>query len=412
MESSTCFFVSPIGEEGSAERQAADEVFELIVEEACRTSSLAVVRADHIAAPGPITPQVLDLLISSDIVIADLTASNPNVMYELAIRHIANKPAIIIVSKTDSRIPFDIKDERTIYYDIQSTRSVNQCVNKLRKVIEFCLKKKDETFNWAPFHVAADFLKIRTATSEQVLPELRVALSALEAEVAQTRESLTRLDGRLAEPYTSARESIMTIGQAVRREVNAMGDGVERAIARAAELEALVHNEVAALERAHNDNEVRIRGLIEDLAIQRNSLVSQAEQLRNTITGIHLGLMQDIVSMSEQVTTSVNDAGQRVARTLAEKGEHITLALGRAGDTMIDAIGERGADLLEQLTRVGEEVARKFDGANIAEIKNLSASLDKLRSDIATLSKRLDNTRAAPTRAESHQVEAYPDFLK
>ena len=50
-----------------------------------------------------------------------------------------------------------------------------------------------------------------------------------------------------------------------------MGDGVERALARAAELEALVHNEVAALERAYNDNELRIRGLIEDLANQRDT---------------------------------------------------------------------------------------------------------------------------------------------
>jgi len=40
---------------------------------------------------------------------------------------------------------------------------------------------------------------------------------------------------RLAEPETVARESIVTVGQAIRREVAAMGDGVERALARAAE---------------------------------------------------------------------------------------------------------------------------------------------------------------------------------
>src|SRR5205807_2304605 len=82
-------------------------------------------------------------------------------------------------------------------------------------------------------------------------------------------------------------------------------------LARAAELEALVHNEVAALERAYNDNELRIRGLIEDLANQRDSLVGQAEQVRNAITGVHLGLTQDIASVSEMVAASVNDAAQR-----------------------------------------------------------------------------------------------------
>ncbi len=172
--------------------------------------------------------------------------------------------------------------------------------------------------------------------------------------------SMTEAAMRLAEPETIARESIVSVGQAIRREVAAMGDGVERALARAAELEALVHNEVAALERAYNDNELRIRGLIEDLANQRDSLVGQAEQVRNALTSVHLGLTQDIASVSEMVAASVNDAAQRVTRTLAEKGEHITLALGRAGDNMIDALGERGGDLLEQLNRTSDDVSARW----------------------------------------------------
>src|SRR6187549_3755181 len=101
-------------------------------------------------------------------------------------------------------------------------------------------------------------------------------------------ESMAEVAMRLAEPETAARESIVSVGQAIRREVAAMGDGVERALARAAELEALVHNEVSALERAYNDNEVRIRGLLQDLASQSDTMVTQAEQVRNAITGVHL----------------------------------------------------------------------------------------------------------------------------
>ena len=87
-----------------------------------------------------------------------------------------------------------------------------------------------------------------------------------------------------------------------------MGDGVERALARAAELEALVANEVSALERAYNDNEVRIRGLLETLAHQRDTLVGQAEQVRNAITGVHLDLSHDISSVSDHVADKVNDS--------------------------------------------------------------------------------------------------------
>ena len=144
--------------------------------------------------------------------------------------------------------------------------------------------------------------------------------------------SMTQVAMRLGEPDTIAGESVVSVGQAIRREVAAMGDGVERALARAAELEVLVHNEVAALERSYNDNELRIRGLIEDLATQREALVNQADQVRNALSNVHFGLTQDITSVSELVSGSVNDAAQRITRSLAEKGEHITLALGRAGD--------------------------------------------------------------------------------
>src|SRR6266436_3760957 len=197
-----------------------------------------------------------------------------------------------------------------------------------------------------------------------------VFLFALAHILRQARElrviarSMADVAVRFAEPEIIASESMVTVGQAIRREVAAMGDGVERALARAAELEGLVHNEVAALERAYNDNELRIRGLIEDLAHQRDALVSQAEQVRGAISGVNIGLTQDITSVSEMVAASVNDAAQRITRTLAEKGEHITLALGRAGDSMIDAIGDRGGDLLEQLTRTGEDVSHTLERAS------------------------------------------------
>src|SRR6266496_1743188 len=204
--------------------------------------------------------------------------------------------------------------------------------------------------------------------------------------------SMTVAAVRFAEPETIAKESIVSVGQAIRREVAAMGDGVERALARAAELEALVHNEVAALERAYNDNELRIRGLIEDLANQRDTMVTQAEQVRSAISGVHIGLTQDIASVSELVAASVTDAAQRITRSLAEKGEHITLALGRAGDSMIDAIGDRGGDLLEQLSRTGEEVSRTLDAANTRLISALNFKTDELTDKIVDIAGELSET--------------------
>jgi hypothetical protein len=174
-------------------------------------------------------------------------------------------------------------------------------------------------------------------------------------ELRAVSESMAGVAMRLAQPETAARESVMTVGQAIRREVAAMGDGVERALARAAELESLVHNEVSAIERAYNDNEVRIRDLLGELANQRETLVAQAEHVRSVIASVHLDLSHDITSVGDLVADKVNEVAQRVTRSLTEKGEHITLALGHAGDSMIDTLGERGSIILERLETTNEQ---------------------------------------------------------
>src|SRR5262245_51921256 len=80
-------------------------------------------------------------------------------------------------------------------------------------------------------------------------------------------ESMAEVAMRLAQPETIAHESIVTVGQAIRREVAAMGDGVERALARAAELEALVHNEVRSEE--HTSELQSLRHLVCRLLLEK-----------------------------------------------------------------------------------------------------------------------------------------------
>jgi hypothetical protein len=51
-------------------------------------------RADQISEPGLITPQVIRHVINDPLAIADLSGPNPNVFYELAIRHAIGKPLV------------------------------------------------------------------------------------------------------------------------------------------------------------------------------------------------------------------------------------------------------------------------------------------------------------------------------
>jgi hypothetical protein len=204
-------------------------------------------------------------------------------------------------------------------------------------------------------------------------------------------QSMAQVAMRLAEPEGVARDSIVTVGQAIRREVAAMGDGVERALARASELEALVHNEVAALERTYTDNEVRIRGLLQELTNQRDTLVGQAEQVRAAISNVHVDLTQDLSTISDLVGQQVNEAAERITHSLAEKGEHITLALGQISDNMIQQLSERGEDLLVRLETTSEETGRAISRASDQLTAGLNFKTGHIGEEFAEIARGLED---------------------
>src|SRR6266700_869081 len=157
-------------------------------------------------------------------------------------------------------------------------------------------------------------------------------------ELRMIAQSMAQVAIRFSEPEGTASDSMVTVGQAIRREVAAMGDGIERAIARAGELETLVANEVSALERAYTDNEVRIRALLQDIAHQRDNLVGQAEQVRSAISGVQIDLRHDIALISDAIASRVDEVAKSITGALEERGAHITSALSNAGDNMILAL--------------------------------------------------------------------------
>lgn len=117
-----CFYITPIGEDGSEQRKHSDMLLECIVSPVLEEYGLKAVRADQIDKPGIITNQILDYITKSRMVIADLSYHNPNVFYELAVRHMKGLPAIHL-SRSSDKIPFDIGNFRTITLDMSDLYS-------------------------------------------------------------------------------------------------------------------------------------------------------------------------------------------------------------------------------------------------------------------------------------------------
>jgi hypothetical protein len=101
-----CFVICPFGSVDSDVRKRSDYVYKIICQ-ALEPKGYRCNRTIDDPMGGPIGNQIMGDIRKSDLVIADLTSLNPNVMYELAIRHVTGRPYIHLIER-GTKIPFDI----------------------------------------------------------------------------------------------------------------------------------------------------------------------------------------------------------------------------------------------------------------------------------------------------------------
>ena len=111
-----CFIITPIGNDNTDIRRHIDGLIDECIIPVLEHNYIIEV-AHRITTPGSINNQVIESIYEADLVIANLTGLNPNVMYELAFRHSIRKPVILIMEKGEKKLPFDVTTERTIFYD-------------------------------------------------------------------------------------------------------------------------------------------------------------------------------------------------------------------------------------------------------------------------------------------------------
>jgi hypothetical protein len=80
-------------------------------------SHVVVKRLDEVSGAGRISDDLVAALKGAAFCIADLTGDNPNVMWEVGYAMGMGK-AVITITQSISDLPFDLKDVRTIKYDV------------------------------------------------------------------------------------------------------------------------------------------------------------------------------------------------------------------------------------------------------------------------------------------------------
>jgi nucleoside 2-deoxyribosyltransferase len=103
-----CFVMMPFS-------KRFDEVYRLLIAPVATNNGLTVLRADEMAGPGFIMEQIRTAVQQSRLCIADLTGSNPNVLFEAGYAQAAGKP-LVLMAEEGSQLPFDIAHQRVILY--------------------------------------------------------------------------------------------------------------------------------------------------------------------------------------------------------------------------------------------------------------------------------------------------------
>lgn len=135
-----CFIISPIGDEGTDTRKEANELFN-IIKDLESLSDYTVIRADKIEESGNVTNQVIRDVAVSDLVIINLNEHNPNVYYEMAIRHCTGKPYILVM-KEDKELDkgrkwyFNLLVERVQLYDLMSVKKKEEFLQRMNSLIK------------------------------------------------------------------------------------------------------------------------------------------------------------------------------------------------------------------------------------------------------------------------------------
>ena len=211
-----------------------------------------------------------------------------------------------------------------------------------------------------------------------VLFFILAALMRRMQEMRLTTRSMAEIAVRLAEPETFATEQVLSLSHAIRREVASMGDGIERAHARAGELETLVRSEVANLERSYAENERRIRSMIDELANEREAIVANADRVRGAIAGAHEAIARDLDAASLKIAGDVAGASARAVAALGAKGEDITYAMAQAGGATAAHIESHGAEIAGRLVATTQEVTAKLNEATGSVARDIAEQVGSL----------------------------------
>lgn len=154
-----CFVIMPFSSTKSHKSEEWTEIFENVHSPAIIESGLGYDCQRSNIRPGSFIKDILTNLNQADIVLADLTDRNPNVFYELGVRHTL-KNRTILVSKSMDDVPSDLKQYGVIIYST-TPRGVVEYKKKIIGILNDIIDNPER-----PDNPVSDFLHLETIVTD------------------------------------------------------------------------------------------------------------------------------------------------------------------------------------------------------------------------------------------------------
>jgi hypothetical protein len=118
-----CFVLMPFGKKPDEAGNLIDfdQIYTSLIAPAIQTAGIEPLRWDDISVAGSISRVVLERLLESEFVVADVSAGTPNVFYELGIRHTLRRSTTVLIARQGAGIPLDLAALRILRYRLNES---------------------------------------------------------------------------------------------------------------------------------------------------------------------------------------------------------------------------------------------------------------------------------------------------
>ena len=181
---SRAFVIRPFDKKTDSKGREID--FELVhrtlIQPALDAAGLSGSTTGEIVDAGNIRQDMFGLILEADLVVADVSIHNPNVFYELGIRHALRKRSTVMIRQSGvaDPSPFDLLTDRFLKYNLDSPEGIEASRQQLIQMITASLKTLRETDS-PVFEMLAGLPEVDPAVVQPLPPDFQEEVKRAQA---------------------------------------------------------------------------------------------------------------------------------------------------------------------------------------------------------------------------------------